>query len=475
MKSTPILLFFLVFTLLQCQSNQEAGETSSGLITISGEIKSMENDNQLYYSTTSSYEDLKLADSTFNISLESDIPQLVTFIYNRRNWEVFVKPGDQVQMVFDRFDLANFAKAIQFEGDNKAENDFLGGLKEKVEVAGPDLNRFFMAEETAFLQLVDSVKNVGLASLKNFLSQNKKVDKAFKQLAEQYVVYSTANYLNQYPDYHRYFSQNSDYEPGVALLKAQAEVPLENPALIGLPAYVQFLDGFLASESNIILQENPELQNQKNGFLITSLQVIQENLKDPIINELMRFARLRDQFDFFGIEGAEQPYRAFLAEAKNEKYKNTLEGLYAKWEHLKPGKEAPIFSYPNLEGKLYSLNDFKGKYVYIDVWATWCAPCIREQPFLEEIEEKYKGNDNIVFLGISIDENKKAWEEMVVAKEMKGIQLIADAAWQSKLNIDYNIKAIPRFLFIDKEGKIISSDADRPSSEALKEKLAELL
>ena len=142
---------------------------------------------------------------------------------------------------------------------------------------------------------------------------------------------------------------------------------------------------------------------------------------------------------------------------------------------MKEGEDAPTFNYADLDGTIHGLENFKGKYVYIDVWATWCGPCRKEIPHLEELQEKYKGNDKIVFTSISIDQDTKAWRKMVSEQEMKGVQLLADGAWQSSIVRDYKIKGIPRFLLIDPNGDIVSANAPRPSSNRIKAKLAHLI
>ena len=111
------------------------------------------------------------------------------------------------------------------------------------------------------------------------------------------------------------------------------------------------------------------------------------------------------------------------------------------------------------------------KYVYIDIWATWCGPCQREIPHLQKLEEKYHGKD-IYFVSISCDNNKKAWENRVRAG-LKGIQLHF-VNGDTFMN-DYMIKGIPRFILLDKEGKIISVDMSRPSDPKTIAKLDELL
>ncbi|RZJ52432.1 MAG: TlpA family protein disulfide reductase [Flavobacterium sp.] len=140
------------------------------------------------------------------------------------------------------------------------------------------------------------------------------------------------------------------------------------------------------------------------------------------------------------------------------------------------GKPSPDFDYENYKGGKTKLSDLKGKYVYIDLWATWCAPCRAEIPFLQKIEEKYHGK-NIEFVSISIDKLKDndKWKKFVADKNLGGIQLFADKDWESKFVTDYGVMGIPRFILIDPKGNIVNSDAFRPSDPALENQLNTLL
>ncbi|HKJ07217.1 MAG TPA: TlpA disulfide reductase family protein [Flavobacteriaceae bacterium] len=136
---------------------------------------------------------------------------------------------------------------------------------------------------------------------------------------------------------------------------------------------------------------------------------------------------------------------------------------------LGEGKPSPKFeNYENYNGGTTSLDDLKGKYVYVDVWATWCAPCKAEIPYLKELEEEYR-DKNIEFVSISVDKAKdhETWKNMVAEKELKGVQLFAENDWNSQFVKDYKINGIPRFILIDPDGNIITPDAPRPSSEKL--------
>ncbi|MEG2278178.1 MAG: TlpA disulfide reductase family protein [Odoribacter sp.] len=132
-----------------------------------------------------------------------------------------------------------------------------------------------------------------------------------------------------------------------------------------------------------------------------------------------------------------------------------------------PGKDAADFTYPDVNGKQVSLSDFKGKVVLVDVWATWCGPCRGQIPALKKLEEEMHGEE-VVFIGVSVDEakDKQKWLDFVKKEELKGIQLHA-SGW-SKIAKDYKITGIPRFMVFDKAGKIVSVDAPRPSDPKLK-------
>ncbi|AXG73539.1 TlpA family protein disulfide reductase [Flavobacterium arcticum] len=140
------------------------------------------------------------------------------------------------------------------------------------------------------------------------------------------------------------------------------------------------------------------------------------------------------------------------------------------------GKPSPLFTYENHKGGTTSLKDFRGKYVYIDVWATWCGPCRKEIPYLQKIEKKYHDKD-IVFVSISVDKEKDhtKWKKFVDKEALGGVQLIADKDWKSDFIAAYDIHSIPRFLLIDPKGNVVRSDAARPSDPALQELLDKLL
>jgi thiol-disulfide isomerase/thioredoxin len=172
----------------------------------------------------------------------------------------------------------------------------------------------------------------------------------------------------------------------------------------------------------------------------------------------------------------DQYYTDYLKMAKDTAYIKDIQTLYTNLKLIAPGSSSPDFTYPGTDGKTLTLSSLKGKYVYIDVWATWCGPCRGEIPSLKQVENKYK-NMNITFVGLSIDKKTDTdkWKKFVLDNDLEGKQIIADNEWSSDFTKKYNVTSIPRFILIDPNGNIVSSNADRPSNPALQALLDKLL
>ena len=144
---------------------------------------------------------------------------------------------------------------------------------------------------------------------------------------------------------------------------------------------------------------------------------------------------------------------------------------------LTEGELAPNFTYNDVDGNPVSLADFRGKIVYIDVWATWCGPCRRELPHLKTLKEQYKDNPNLVIIGISADAIRdiQKWRDFVAAEELGGIQLHGRTDDDTDIGKLYQVNALPRFFLIDREGRVVSNNAPRPSSDEIVPTLERLL
>lgn len=153
--------------------------------------------------------------------------------------------------------------------------------------------------------------------------------------------------------------------------------------------------------------------------------------------------------------------------AYNAAWIKSLEDEYQGSISIQKNRLSPQFkNYKNHAGGTNSLDDFRGKYVYLDLWATWCGPCLQQIPFVKQVEEKYR-KKNIVFVGISIDDPRleDKWKQVVEENEMPGVQLFANG--DTSFLQAYQVNGIPRFILIDPEGKIVDANAPRPSDPSL--------
>ena len=280
-------------------------------------------------------------------------------------------------------------------------------------------------------------------------------DEEFVKNQEKWTNYKFIEYLTIFPTYHRYTSGDEAILPddfyaerdGIDYDNAEEFRTIDTYrdlvrskfyTIINNPNDAENIKKFI-SEVNALKSDNIRADLAKGTF-----QLISPN---STVN--------KEIFDFIN------------KNVTDEKVKEAAKKAYDVATKLTSGSPSPKFSnYENFNGGTTSLDDFKGKVTYIDIWATWCLPCRGEIPALKELEKKFHGKD-VAFVSISIDQNKDEWKEFVKSEDLKGVQLFAENAFESQFIQDYGIRQIPTFIIIDKEGKIVNADAPRPSSDEI--------
>ena len=157
-----------------------------------------------------------------------------------------------------------------------------------------------------------------------------------------------------------------------------------------------------------------------------------------------------------------EQYRAEMDKAKK------AESTAAK---IVPGAVAPDLSMPDQEGKLLSISSFRGKYVLVDFWASWCGPCRAENPNVVAAFEKYKSK-NFTVLGVSLDKDKASWLDAIQEDKLSWSHMSDLKFWQSAAVPVYGISGIPFNVLLDPDGKIIAVGL---RGDDLHQKLAEVL
>ena len=135
------------------------------------------------------------------------------------------------------------------------------------------------------------------------------------------------------------------------------------------------------------------------------------------------------------------------------------------------GKQAPELALPDANGNSVSLASYKGKYLLVDFWASWCGPCRQENPNVVKAHEEFKGK-NFAILGVSLDKDKEAWQQAIQADKLNWTHVSDLKFWNSKAVDIFKFGGIPYNVLIDPQGKII---AESLRGEDLENKLKEVL
>lgn len=224
--------------------------------------------------------------------------------------------------------------------------------------------------------------------------------------------------------------------------------------------YKDFFKAFYFVEDEVRL-----ILSIENHQSIDSLDLILKGhafLKRDDIRELVMIKEL--YFNTANGRFKEKDTRKMLIDIRNKteniEHKAIIDRLLAKNKKLALGTEAPAFSLPDRNGKIKSLSDFRGKYVYLDFWATWCAPCLKSMIYMHEMYPKYK--DSIEFVSVSIDKNFSRMERFLAKEPYEWTFLHYDGL--ESIKEDYRILAIPSYFFIDPQGNLIQTPALHPES-----------
>ena len=149
-----------------------------------------------------------------------------------------------------------------------------------------------------------------------------------------------------------------------------------------------------------------------------------------------------------------------LKYVQNEKAREWIENYNDKLKNVVPGVPAIDCELERLDGSKLRLSDLYGEVLFIDIWATWCGPCCEEIPHLEKLVERFRGDKRVRFVSITVDRNRAAWEKKLAADKPE---------WEQYRCVDfcelYGIAGLPCFMMIDREGKLITMQAPRPSDD----------
>jgi thiol-disulfide isomerase/thioredoxin len=317
----------------------------------------------------------------------------------------------------------------------------------------------------------DSVVNVELIFLTNYKKTNNLpswfIDYEFSE-----ITYSGASFKTVIPNYNKRFKIFSDSLPQ-DYFNYLKNIQVNNQLAVFSSKYLWFLD-------NYFFRSIPEEYDKLSGFprnsqvgsyiLDQSRLELSGQAKEVYhqykFSDLLKYYKDSLQIDSLAREFEIADYKS-LMKISGTKSKSGLNAL-----NLNSGDTIPDFYVTNELDSIVSIRDFEDKVIYINFWATWCGPCIQNIPALNDMIAEFENDDRIVFLNICIDSEKEKWPSTISKHKLKGINLLAEGNWNSKLRSYFNIKGIPHYAILRENNILEENFANK--APLVKERISEI-
>jgi len=395
---------------------------------------------------------IKLNNGAFELAFEIKSGYYILRHGNETS-NIYLHPNDNLII---NLDAENFDESITYKGKGSHRNNYLARKVLINEKARKDVDSFYEGTEQVYFEKIKKLNE----TLKNELEKSD-IEYFFMKDELKSLNYSLLLGIQNYERLQDYYF-GKKIEVSSSFLSPLNRIDFDNDDEFNKQPYYNYL---------VSSKWKKEIENE-NGYTKMNKKLHSINSASIKTSLLISFYysisnNIHKAEDYFKLIKNNTSSSQFITAAK-EKLKTVLK--------IKKGVKSPSFTFKDIENKTYSLSDFKGKYVFIDVWATWCGPCLQQIPALKKLDHEYQNKD-IVFVSISVDKVSAydKWKKMVKEKALVGIQLFADNSFSSDFIKAYGISSIPRFIIIDKEGNIYDENADKPSTESTKKVLDDLL
>ena len=408
-------------------------------------------------------------ENRFDVSFDIPGPISANLRNGRNSLQLFLSPGDKLHLEVDANDWIN---TLAVSGEDAVVNAFFVEYQRElgINLGTPFFNNAAMISTAeGFKNIVDSVVNVQLGFLNNHASAGALTEE-FTAFFNAEIQYGAKNRLLSYPAIHQRLNQLE--QPAVippGFFDFLNDPGLFNDNLLHSEAYANFLLNFLGYHYGL----NPD------RFLEgTSLNEINYKLAGELIpglsGEFARAISINREFNFGEIEKARAMLDNFLATAVSDDLKGRITRTWDAIQALMPGRPAPDFTLTDINGQQVSLSDFKGKVVYLKFWASWCGPCMRQVPPAKELKNRLADQNDLVFLYVSIDTDNNAWRTTVEHHGITGTHLVTPGRERGAPAL-YQVKWIPTFYIIGRDGNIFDNRPPQPSDPNVDEVLLKAL
>jgi thiol-disulfide isomerase/thioredoxin len=407
--------------------------------------------------------------NAFSGELALDEPRFVFLRMSRRNLMLYLQPGADIHV---RFDAEDSDALPEVTGEKALESQFLVAYEKEIE---RNYGRGIIMEGVAgtqpedFVVQMDDVYGKRVAFLESFDGYNA-LDADFVNLMKANFLYEKYGWLMDYPRYYMAFNQLQD-EPE---LPAGYYAFLEEEGLFhdDFMASRPYLS-FLGSYNNYHMQLDKAMEQEDRSYFQVQFDYGKKLFSGRSRDHMMAQAVI-SALNFAPFEEAQELKDGFNDLASDSLYLDLVTKEYETVLKTAPGTPAPDFTLTDINGEEVSLSDFRGQVVYLDFWASWCGPCMREVPYAKELKTRMTGQDDLVFLYISIDTDEEAWRNTVAEKEIQGVHLNVPGG-RAEVPSLYNVKGVPTFYIIGRDGNIFDNRPPRPSNPLVDERLTEAL
>ena len=351
-------------------------------------------------------------DGNFRVVIPDDYPTLVNLKYGNGELPIFLKLGDSIQIISNSKYLINGPK--DFLGDRVNENKYLADKNTKL--CYYDLNTLFGHATSSNVEEFEVFIDKIISIQESLLAKYSTLDADFKALE-----------INEILAKRKYYSALKASEDGIMDNNWILDKGL-NDQLITSKYYNYFLGFWDDSQEIIELNDYPR-----------SLDYLNTRRASRLFTNHCRENTINDQI-----------IATILNTIKDEQLKSIASKSLACVHELFTGKKMPDFALPNQKGLTINSQEWLGKPVIIEFWATYCQPCIKGIHQSQSIIEKY--NDKVNFVFISMDENPKKWKDYVQSNQLKGYHLHFNNNQQ--IITDYGVLGLPHSVVLGKNGRI---------------------
>lgn len=491
-------IIIILAILASCQANNKYGKLRQGEVVVEGQVELNDSSSKavtLIHGNRISGTEIKteVLDSTGRFLFEFEIlhPHHITVRYDKGNAGLFAHPGDSLYLTFNAsaFQKEKFPD-YEISGNSVESSKNIQHFFKYEEQLGEDFN----PEKYSILSVKDYLKKLKQQmshedSVLSVFCEKYHPNREFVTWAENYITYQNANYLI----YYNYYNRDLKHEESRVLFD-KTLFPVSNDNAFVSRLYALHLRHYAShkyygADSMQSLLDNDQYETAYRRWLNQIIKHEEPGLsREVMCYKVISFIDEEEHFDAFSSIWKDRVKfirneillslleENLLVETRNQKIQQQVTDKENTGSHISYVKYQS-----NEQGKIVGdLSDhfaqkYKGKVVYMDIWATWCGPCRSEFPHMIDLHEQYK-DEPVVFVSLCLASDRSDWKEAIKSQNIPGERYYFSKTQTNKLRNQLDFTGYPTYMLIDRNGNLVDKQAPRPSSgEKIKSKLDELV